>query len=55
MKKTYHVMKFLICDISGEQCGDVWAYSDPMLKPQCEICDLFQEYHQFNKKFKDKD
>jgi len=43
MKVPYKVMKFMICDLSGEQCGDVWSYSEPMLEPRCEICDIFIE------------
>lgn len=43
MNKPYKVMKFIICDLANQECGDVWPYSEYMPKPKCEDCDLFIE------------
>ena len=43
MKKPYKLYKVFICDLTKEQCGFTWPYSEYMPKPKCETCDLFIE------------
>ena len=42
-KKPYHVIKLLICSLSGEGCGDSCDYRESLLIPDCENCDIYQE------------
>jgi len=44
MKKHYYVIKTIICDLSGQGCGDSCLYNLPVFKPDCENCDIYQEH-----------
>ena len=44
MAKHYKVMKFMVCDLVNEECGDTWPYNECMPKPDCKNCDVYQDW-----------
>lgn len=53
MKNPYRVMKFIVCDLSEQECGDAWPYKEYMPKPKCKDCDFFIEALQKSKREKE--
>jgi len=41
-KKHYYIIKYIVCDLSGERCGEVAPYQTKLL-PDCKICDYWRD------------
>ena len=41
-KRHYQIVKYIVCDLSGEICGDVQPI-DSRCMPECEKCDWYAE------------
>lgn len=43
MPKHYKVVKMIICDITGQQCGDTISIKDPF-NQCCDYCNSLKEF-----------
>lgn len=58
--KHYNIMKYIICDLSGERCGEDRPYNSRFV-PVCDKCEYFIEWggsglsvHEYHKKMRKK-